>query len=102
MDGDKIQFMARREQWNFGVSLYMRKKNGKHTTIAKPIVFEEVENNVVHVDPIAVVSIEEAQNLMDELWDCGLRPTEGTGSAGAFAATQKHLEDMRTLVFEEK
>lgn len=41
-----------------------------------------------------------AQQLMDQLWQCGLRPTEGTGSAGALAATQKHLDDMRKLVFD--
>jgi hypothetical protein len=40
-----------------------------------------------------------AQLLMDRLWECGLRPTEGSGSAGSLSATQKHLEDMRTLVF---
>jgi hypothetical protein len=45
---------------------------------------------------------ETAQQLIDSLWDCGLRPSEGTGSAGALAATQKHLDDMRRLVFEDK
>lgn len=44
----------------------------------------------------------EAQALMDELWHCGLRPSEGTGSAGAYAAQGKHLQDMRQLVFKEK
>jgi hypothetical protein len=43
---------------------------------------------------------EGAQRLMDDLWNCGVRPTEGAGSAGAMAATQKHLDDMRKLVFE--
>lgn len=42
-----------------------------------------------------------AQMLMDELWRCGLRPTEGTGSAGSLAATERHLADMRRLVFDE-
>jgi hypothetical protein len=37
---------------------------------------------------------------MDQLWQCGLRPSEGTGSAGSLAATQRHLEDMRALVFQ--
>jgi hypothetical protein len=37
---------------------------------------------------------------MDALWSIGTRPTEGTGSAGAMAATVKHLEDMRKLVFD--
>ena len=40
-----------------------------------------------------------AQQLMDQLWQCGFRPTEGTGSAGSLAATQKHLEDMRAIAF---
>lgn len=40
-----------------------------------------------------------AQKLMDSLWQCGLRPSEGTGSAGALAATQDHLKDLRTLLF---
>jgi len=43
---------------------------------------------------------ESAQALMDGLWECGLRPTEGSGSAGALAATQRHLEDMRLLAFK--
>jgi hypothetical protein len=42
----------------------------------------------------------EAQALMDRLWKAGLRPTEGSGSAGALAATQDHLKDMRRLVFD--
>lgn len=35
----------------------------------------------------------------DELWRCGLRPTEGTGSAGSLAATQAHLKDMKAIAF---
>jgi len=44
----------------------------------------------------------EAQALMDRLWSAGLRPTEGAGSAGALAAVQHHLEDMRSLVFQQR
>ena len=36
-----------------------------------------------------------AQELMDELWSCGLRPSEGSGSAGALKATETHLKDMQ-------
>jgi hypothetical protein len=44
----------------------------------------------------------EAQILMDSLWDCGTRPSEGQGSAGQLAAVKYHLEDMRKLVFQNK
>ena len=39
-----------------------------------------------------------AQVLMDDLWKCGLRPTDGKGSAGQLTATERHLDDMRRLV----
>lgn len=42
--------------------------------------------------PPIVLDFPAAQNLMDSLWNCGLRPTEGKGSAGALAATERHLK----------
>jgi len=35
---------------------------------------------------------------MDDLWNAGIRPTEGTGSAGSLRATEEHLDDMRRIV----
>lgn len=64
-------------------------------------VIMEVKDEAAYIDPTFSLEYENAQFLMDELWNCGLRPSEGTGSAGALAATQKHLEDMRRLVFEK-
>lgn len=43
-----------------------------------------------------------AQELMDSLWTAGIRPTEGSGSAGSLAATERHLADMQKLVFKDK
>ena len=37
------------------------------------------------------------QVLMDDLWNCGIRPTEGKGSAGQLVAVQDHLKDMRKI-----
>jgi len=51
--------------------------------------------------PTITMSKQEAQVLMDSLWDSGIRPTEGAGSAGSLAATQKHLQDMRKIVFKQ-
>lgn len=73
--------------------------DGKVLT-AKPIEFEETQSNTRQA-PMLDLSIPHAQTLMDELWNCGLRPTEGAGSAGAMAAQTRHLEDMRTLVFSK-
>jgi hypothetical protein len=48
-------------------------------------------------DPAIRLGMEDAQSLMDELWQCGLRPTEGAGSAGALAATQAHLQSVQQM-----
>lgn len=48
-----------------------------------------------------LIESETAQSLMDQLWNLGIRPTEGHGSTGQLAATERHLEDLRALVFKE-
>ena len=65
---------------------------------AKHVEMSHVDEGAV-VDPFMVMSLETAQLLMDELWNCGLRPSEGTGSAGSLAATERHLKDMKTIAF---
>jgi hypothetical protein len=55
--------------------------------------------NESHAAPLAM-SLDNAQGLMDELWRAGLRPTEGTGSAGSLAATERHLSDMQRIAFK--
>jgi hypothetical protein len=62
---------------------------------AKPVEMEIIESNVAPHTPTFRLEQVNAQALMDELWNCGIRPTEGTGSAGALAATQNHLKDMQ-------
>jgi hypothetical protein len=52
-------------------------------------------------EPFLIIGIQEAQGLMDELWSCGLRPSEGSGSAGALKKTENHLSDMRKIAFHK-
>lgn len=69
--------------------------------VAEPVVMRALteKDDGVPIQPFLHLNVEVAQQLMDELWSVGLRPTEGTGSAGALAATQRHLEDMKTVAF---
>jgi len=55
-------------------------------------------NDVRFPTPLLRMTRDMAQELMDDLWQCGIRPTEGAGSAGSLAAVQAHLMDMRALV----
>ena len=95
------KFLARRADWTDKVRLALVVQNGDGSmSYAGPISLVRAESEHDSIDPFADLSHHEAQFLMDQLWDCGLRPTEGSGSAGSLAATQKHLEDMRALVFK--
>jgi hypothetical protein len=66
--------------------------------IATDVIFVRRNPSAI-AKPLISLDMTEAQRLMDVLWDCGLRPTEGSGSAGSLAATERHLADMRTLAF---
>lgn len=41
-----------------------------------------------------------AQELVNSLWECGIRPAAAKGSAGQLSAVQYHLEDMRKIAFK--
>lgn len=76
--------------------------NGQVKVIQVPKFEWETFDEAKHgyeIQPAFKLFQEDAQRFMDELWDCGLRPTAGAGSAGQLSSTLKHLEDMRALVF---
>lgn len=97
--GSQFKVYAVKDIYGGRIHIHAVEYRGDKTFSAGPVVFSEYEG---HIEPRAMLSlpVEQAQYLMDALWDCGLRPSEGSGSAGALAATQRHLEDMRSLVFK--
>jgi hypothetical protein len=94
---ERVVIRAIMAPWYRGVQFLI--KQGRAT--AEPIVMKERNEGEIR-SPSFELQYEDAQTLMDDLWQAGLRPTEGSGSAGALAATQRHLEDMRTLVFSKE
>ena len=75
------------------------------TFVANPVTFEAVDplSFGKPTDPMLQVCIKgpNAEGfltaMMDQLWAMGVRPSD-IGTPGHLAATQKHLEDMRSLV----
>lgn len=92
-----MRIRARKVEWGNGISFFIHEGN----KLVTKMKFEEQRENFPILN-MERMSNEDAQLLMDDLWDCGFRPTEGTGSAGAMAATQSHLKDLQRLVFKEK
>lgn len=59
-----------------------------------------------HVEPgkdvpvLMHLSMHEALTLLDELWRCGLRPTElASPASDTLVAMKEHLEDFRAIAF---
>jgi len=65
-----------------------------HSVTPSEMCCETSDNDILSLEP------EAAEQLMDELWACGIRPSNGEGSTGQLAAVNRHLEDMKKLVFD--
>jgi hypothetical protein len=73
---------------------------GGDAVVPTKITMEKLEwGQAMPLAPIQLDAIA-AQSLVDQLWQAGIRPSQGSGSAGSLAATERHLEDMRSLVFK--
>ena len=76
----------------------VRYETGKAMAIVD-VKTEEVEE-YSPVPPLVRLSHDEAQELVNSLWEAGYRPSQDAGSSGQLSAVKYHLEDMRKLVFD--
>lgn len=98
MIGD-IDFFAERRDYADKIAIYARIKRDGKNAYPKEIVWEEQPSGLPVDTPLLSLSSEDAQRLMDELWQAGLRPTQSKQSHGAFDAQGQHLADMRAIAF---
>lgn len=85
-----------RNPWG-GIGLYAYSEDRR--TRVKDVVLEKIQEDTAFDNgPFITLDKVQSQKLMDDLWNCGIRPTEGAGSAGSLYATEQHLEDMRAIV----
>lgn len=98
MEKHETRIQAERVGFGRSIEIRMLREHGSASRAATHVEFKDVGNDEL-VSPFLVLRTHEAQMLMDELWHCGLRPSEGAGSAGSLAATERHLNDMRKLAF---
>ncbi len=99
---NQVRVVARKEQfgWSGDIDFQIVKSIADDMyAVAKSIEMVAYEDHMVlPSDPTFTLDKTMAQVLMDELWNCGVRPTDGSGSAGSLLATEKHLNDMRKIV----
>ena len=86
------------DQKTLGIYIFGAIKNDNYRGT---IQMEKVDAGF-QMDRSMCLSVDKAQKLMDDLWHCGLRPSQSIGSVGQLDAVKYHLEDMRKLVFKGK
>jgi hypothetical protein len=95
----KLTISARLENFGRRIRLYgFAERQGQSSGHANQLTFRpDIEGQVA--ESFAALDATEAQALMDDLWTCGVRPTEAAGSAGQAAAMQRHIDDLRAVLF---
>ena len=91
---------AKAAPWMNGVEIAVfspRLSNGDMKVA--PIQWETIAENA-EMRPLLAMRVDQAQVLMDDLWNAGIRPTEGSGSAGAMRAAEHHIADLRRVAFK--
>jgi hypothetical protein len=97
----KFKFRAVRKPWDDYVSFYLGEQQGDgRFAMAERVTLKTQENKGEITFPFLELLDSDVQNIVDELYSIGFRPSKSIDSAGALEATVKHLEDMRTLVFK--
>lgn len=98
----KMKLVCGKKPWGDWVTFYLMAElfeDGKNKHYyAELLELTEVKEAFFPFPPVFDLDLKNAQSLMDELWECGLRPSQGAGSAGALLATQNHLKDMQEIV----
>lgn len=96
-----MKIFAQRAVWNDAIELRIGFDQGEgRFSVALPVSWQSVPRGELSPEgPMLRLQQIDAQRLMDELWHCGLRPSEGSGTAGSLAATERHLKDMRQIAF---
>ena len=97
---DILKIYASKQICSDFVDLHILSGDKNNRSIVTNIEFGPLEMGA-YTSPSMSLAYEEGQFLMDSLWSCGLRPSEGSGSAGAMAAAQNHLADMRAIVSKQ-
>lgn len=94
---NKMQFRVAESWDSYGFGIFVFIKGMDTISAAQPLVFNEYKIGE-RTEPIARIDLPELQQLMDELWRNGIRPSNGEGNVGQIGAMDKHLADMRAIV----
>lgn len=98
----KVEIFVQDQPWalNLGVWLVERRADGSKG-VAAPVVFASLPAGA-SAPPSLSLSREAAQDLMNRMWQLGIRPLDGEGTLAHVGAMQEHIEDLRRVAFKRE
>jgi hypothetical protein len=99
MKNEKLGLLVNKNPWSWGVDFAYVRQIGNVVQYAEPLTIKTAPEGGA-IAPCFELDEMSVQQLFDDLWRIGYRPKCGEGSEGHLGATNRHLEDMRKLVFE--
>lgn len=100
---DMYKFHISRDDYMYvGCKLNMAEDQGSHFGVLQLDRIEIVSHPKGEIKSSSPLSLtdDEAQDLLQALWNAGYRPNNGESSIAHINALNYHLEDMRKLVFK--
>lgn len=77
---------------------FRKEDTGGRYSVISNVEFTTVDPSVmVDFNQGIQISNETAQELMDSLWRCGVRPADGNGNVGALKATEDHVATLKEV-----
>lgn len=99
-DGCPVDIRVREDGFNqhYNIAILQKGPNQSRSYVTD-MVLKVIQPGEV-IEPVMTLAKSEIQSLFNELWSLGFRPVDGTGNGGHIQALERHLQDMRKLVFE--
>jgi len=84
------------------IAIYVIEDINGDRFIGEPLTMRKLENDGRYIIPTFSVEDMPAQELMNALWECGIRPSQMRNSSSEIRAMTEHLADLRKIVFMDK
>ena len=93
-----MRIKARSELWNDAIDVLMFVDDGQRSVVTE-LKLEPIKDGT-YCSPSFSLTPQEAQEMMNELWACGIRPHNGQGGPAQVEAMRDHLRDLQRVVFK--
>lgn len=87
-----------RSFFKLSLTIFKDLTNGKYQVLI-PGEYKDHHETDINIPPSINLPLELGQQLIDQLWNLGYRPSEGISSRGQNKAMKEHIKDLRNITY---